>query len=287
MALDFFQTYFVNSILQNGWFNPINTIVYSILLIIAVVLVYKLLKKMNIKIDKYFFYAIVPFVFWASSTRVLHDAARAGRLLPELNTFYSSLVFPTPGSYFITFAFAFVTLLVGLGLQKTIKTAYWKVMFVVGTGATLLNLFWLPYDNLYGAGLILGLTAVWIVIFFLASKSFQFSSLKKFVEKHNIANLFSKENQGILAAHMLDASATFISIAYFGYFEQHVLPRAIFPFLGPGSMFLLKLVVLIPVLWIIDNYAEKDEFRTLLKIVVLILGLAPGLRDVIRLGAGV
>ncbi|MCX6815197.1 MAG: DUF63 family protein [Candidatus Aenigmarchaeota archaeon] len=36
-----------------------------------------------------------------------------------------------------------------------------------------------------------------------------------------------------------------------------------------------------------DKYAEEGDFRNFLKIVILILGLAPGLRDAIRLGAWV
>jgi uncharacterized membrane protein len=39
------------------------------------------------------------------------------------------------------------------------------------------------------------------------------------------------------------------------------------------------------VLWIIDRYGEKGSFNNFLKVVVLILGLAPGLRDTIRLMA--
>ena len=50
---------------------------------------------------------------------------------------------------------------------------------------------------------------------------------------------------------------------------------------------LLKLVVLLPVLYIVDRYTEPGEFRNFLKIVILILGLAPGLRDLIRLVVGV
>ena len=50
-------------------------------------------------------------------------------------------------------------------------------------------------------------------------------------------------------------------------------------------MFLLKIVVVLPALWAIDHYAEDRQFRKFLKIVVMILGLAPGLRDLVRLVA--
>ena len=44
-------------------------------------------------------------------------------------------------------------------------------------------------------------------------------------------------------------------------------------------------VVVLPVLWAIDRYGEPGSFNNFLKIVVLILGLAPGIRDVVRLMA--
>ena len=73
----------------------------------------------------------------------------------------------------------------------------------------------------------------------------------------------------------------------FGYVEQHVLPRALFPILGFETMFLLKVAVVLPVIWLIDRYTDDMDFRNFLKIVVFILGFAPGLRDLLRLIAGV
>ena len=52
-------------------------------------------------------------------------------------------------------------------------------------------------------------------------------------------------------------------------------------------MFPLKIIVVWPVLLLIDKYVEDEEFRTWLKIAVLILGLALGTRDTLKLGMGV
>ncbi|MCK4531636.1 MAG: DUF63 family protein, partial [Candidatus Aenigmarchaeota archaeon] len=65
--MDFLYEYFLKPILSNGWFNPVNSITYGIILVIGVYLVFKLLKKMNIHIDRYFLYAILPFILWGSS----------------------------------------------------------------------------------------------------------------------------------------------------------------------------------------------------------------------------
>jgi uncharacterized membrane protein len=97
---------------------------------------------------------------------------------------------------------------------------------------------------------------------------------------------------------MFDAAATWTALSFFGYAEQHVLPRLLIGIMGPAAMFALKIVVVIPVLYIIDRYTEREgkspnkyskakytDFTNFLKIVILILGLAPALRDMIRLMA--
>ncbi|UCD07676.1 MAG: DUF63 family protein [Candidatus Aenigmatarchaeota archaeon] len=277
---DVIQEYFINPILQNGWYNPVNTIVYSILLVIGVYLVYRMLKRMDVHIDSRFFLAILPFILWGSTTRVLHDAAYAGILSPELNAFYGSPIFPTPGSYIITFALALFVLLVSLLVQRLAKFPYWKTMLVIGIVLCIINFLILPIFYLFPIALIIKVTGLWAAVFFIPRKF-----MARYVPSFN--KLFSIENTGILVAHFLDATATVTALTLFGYLEQHVVPRLFFPIMGPFAMFFLKVVVVLPVLWIVDRYAEEGDFKNFLKIVILILGLAPGLRDMIRLGVGV
>jgi uncharacterized membrane protein len=315
---DFFTEYFLNPILVNGWFNPVNTLLWGVILVVAAFLVYtRLLRKMKVTVDKYFAIAILPFVFWASSTRVLRDLfyglarqASAGdpRFLsdiayqtglvqqqafsyisgfipiPPIAGLFSWIVtfFPTPGSYVFTFLFALACLLLGLGIQKYWKgnkIPYWKTMFVIGFVFCALNVLMMPMANPWGLGMILGITACFAAVFFGLT----------FLQERKLLRLgvFSRVNSSILSGHMLDSSATFVSVAFFGYVEQHPVPRLFIESAGPWTFFALKLIVLLPSLYIIDKYAEDREFRNFLKIVILILGLAPGLRDAIRLAAGV
>ncbi len=281
--MSFLEDYFLNPILANGWFNPINTLVYSIILIIAVYYVYKLLKRMDIKIDTNFTISILPFIVWASSTRVLHDAAVSSALPPAINDFYSLPVFPTPGSYFITFTLALMTLLISLAFQKYKDIPYYKTMTSLGVIFCIINFILLPLPNPYPFLLIFGITAAWALLF----------SAPQLIPgiPGKVRKLFSWENDFILSAHFLDATATVVSLTLFGYVEQHVVPRLFFPYMGPYAMFFLKAIVVIPVLWVLDHHKAEDphsaEFIHFLKIVVLILGLAPGLRDTLRLMAGV
>ncbi len=280
---DFINEYFLAPILQNGWYNPINTIVYSLLLIAGVYLVYRMLKRLDVHIDRYFFLAILPFIMWGSSTRVLHDAAYAGALSPGLNIFYNSPIFPTPGSYIITFALALAVLLISLLIQRFSRFQYWKPMFVMGVVLVAINFLILPIVNPFPIYFILGITLIWGAAFFVPRYVFARKPLSKYMP--SFGKLLSAENAGILTAHFLDATATVTALSLFGYLEQHVVPRLFFPLMGPAAMFFLKIAVVLPVLWIVDRYAEDGDFKNFLKIVILILGLAPGLRDMIRLGA--
>ena len=46
-------------------------------------------------------------------------------------------------------------------------------------------------------------------------------------------------------------------------------------------MFALKIAVILPVLMIIDRYSDDRFFTNFLKIIILILGLALGIRDIL------
>ena len=279
----FLQEYFIDPILANGWFNPVNTMVYSIILIAAVLLVRRMLGRMGVRIDDRFWLAVMPFIIWAGATRVLHDAAFAGKLSPALNSFFSSNIFPTPGSYVITFSLALAVLIVSLAAQRWGGIPYWKLMLTIGTALALFQLSMVPVANLFPLWLIGGISLLWAGLFF--SWRPLLARMGGIPISNYYHRLLSKENLAILSAHFLDATATVVALAMFGYLEQHVVPRMLFPLMGPYAMFLLKIVVVPPALWVIDKYAEDRQFRKFLKIVVFILGLAPGVRNLIRLVA--
>jgi uncharacterized membrane protein len=93
--------------------------------------------------------------------------------------------------------------------------------------------------------------------------------------------------------HFLDASATFIAIDYYGYVEKHVLPVFLIDiFQTAAVMYLLKAIIIVLVVYFIDILYKKDFMENptltgLVKVAILVLGLGPGLRDILRLGIGV
>ncbi|MBI4173772.1 MAG: DUF63 family protein [Candidatus Aenigmarchaeota archaeon] len=322
-----FNELFIEPLLKNGFFNPVNTGIFAVILIAAVYLVYRMLGRLQISVNQHFFIALLPFILWAPVTRVLRDfaVAEGAKMAAAIGTqgwfatdlFYQFqyirmaarqhiasmvpvdalagglsaviTVFPTPFSYIITFAFALATLLLALVLQAAgrrvgIRLEYWKTMAAAGFAALLLNMYLLPLPYLERllpiAFLTLLATGVTYGLLQMAPRLSARISTKGF---------FTVPNAGIILAHFLDASATYIAITQFGYGEQHFLPRFFFESLGVWSFFLLKPLVIVPILWYLDKDAKEQDkaFIAFLKIAIFILGIAPGLRDSLRLAAGV
>jgi uncharacterized membrane protein len=97
-------------------------------------------------------------------------------------------------------------------------------------------------------------------------------------------------------AHFIDASATFISIdqpfgigGQLNYTEKHVIPHILISLFHTAAvMFILKLIIIIFVIYVIDialksELAPNPRLTGLIKLCILVLGLAPGTRDMLRL----
>ncbi|MBI2675115.1 MAG: DUF63 family protein [Candidatus Aenigmarchaeota archaeon] len=331
--MGFLEENFIEPILRGGDFNPVNSVTYAAILIVSVYGVYRLVRKFEIKIDKHFFWAIIPFIVLASSTRVLRDVAyglayKAAEQTGQLSRFLSvsepgfnigllqqkafehlsssplpdfillplSWIVPffaTPGSYLLTFFLALFIFLFSIAAEKAlgkrnIRIPYWKTMLSIGAIAAVISLSVLPYRYPERFFHVTGLTILASVFTyaFLHSLSHYFKKNNRNRLQEAFGILLKKDIQLIMSAHFLDASATFIALKYLGYGEQHPLVEFVTGIFGPESFFLLKAVVVLPILWYIERSDESRDFKGFLKLVILILGLAPGLRDLIRIVVG-
>ena len=96
----------------------------------------------------------------------------------------------------------------------------------------------------------------------------------------------------LYAAHFVDGVATWIGIEYHGYLEKHVVPDWFIAQAGTAAVMLpLKFVVVTIVVWLLARAAEEQPEQRgllyLLTLFLLTLGLAPGIRDILRLALGV
>ena len=87
-----------------------------------------------------------------------------------------------------------------------------------------------------------------------------------------------------MLAHLFDASTTYVAVEYFNYYEQHVLPNALNQLFDTYlTLFPMKIIVIVAVLYIIDQYFDDLTIKNLLKLTVFVLGLAPGLRNILTM----
>lgn len=235
------------------------TLAYAILLIAAAYVIFKILKRMKIRVDERLAVAVSPFVVFGSCLRVIKDAG-----------IVDSYLFQTPGIYVFVFSIFFAVVLFAVALQKRLKIEYYKTVFFLGVMTLPFALAQLDYFNLLGGATIIVLLIPWVALF----------SFVKWQPSNKIVTLL----------HLFDATTTFVSMSFFGYYEQHIVPTFFINLFTPVSFVFLKLVVIVGVLHLIDKLAAEDddkEFAPYLKLVIGILGAATGTRDFITLLAGI
>jgi uncharacterized membrane protein len=92
----------------------------------------------------------------------------------------------------------------------------------------------------------------------------------------------------LIIGQMLDASATGygIDLGPVPYQEVHVVGSALIRWTGTAfSLFPLKLAVVIPAIYVLEMYRREGnrEFANLVLLAMITVGLAPGVRDMVRM----
>ena len=94
-----------------------------------------------------------------------------------------------------------------------------------------------------------------------------------------------------VAGQLLDGLATWIGIDIFGYHEKHVLSAGIINLFDTALTFTAVKFGLGALIWYffaIANFEHRQQhLRLLIGVAMLVVGMAPGLRDVGRLALGV
>ncbi len=117
---------------------------------------------------------------------------------------------------------------------------------------------------------------------------------RKLMSKREVAGIYTAPiNILIVFGQMLDAAATYVGVDRYGYAEKHPVPDFLFQTFGTSAVFIpIKLALACAIVYIMD-ISFKEELKTypilkgLIKIIVIILGLAPGIRDMLRTAMGI
>jgi len=93
-------------------------------------------------------------------------------------------------------------------------------------------------------------------------------------------------------SHFLDGAATARGLEIYGYAEKHALPALLIDSFSPLIMLPLKFIIVTLVIVLLDvvlkdELSSRPQLALGLKYAVVVLGLAPGVRDMLRIALGV
>jgi uncharacterized membrane protein len=263
----FIEQFFINPIDERSGYNIVNTVVYAIIALAALYVIRAVLKSRKIEIDNYFVYTVAAFVLFGSTKRVITDAIDSGAIFsPLVNSLLSYNAFNvTPGIYIFVGGLFLASLAVDYITKK--RAALWIGLALFAIHMLVLLTLWYRFNFFY-----VGIIGVLALIPFVAFYSQFKDRLMPFV-------IFSQA---------LDGAATFTAIDIKGgYFEQHVLSGLLGQNLGYFAFYLFKVALASVFVWLV-NKEKMDNFdKRYLLLIALVFGLAPGLRDLLRVAFGV
>lgn len=275
---EFIYKYYIDPIWDKTGYNTINTITYAIFAILALFLLYRYLKG-KIQWNIQTILNIIPFVLIGSTYRVITDAIDAGKFLPitpihklilDSHIFDYGYFTVTPGIYLMVATILILTIVI---LDKIKKMEH---LGKVGLA------IWIP-----GIVLLLPLMnfAVYAIPVFLMAGGIYLIGSK--VIKLDFLRSF------IAFAQALDGAATFFAIEIFSkitgiiYFEQHVFSAGLGNFLGSFfGFFLIKSALGLGAGYLIQKEEGKEEDKNFITLILIIMGIAPGIRDILRMMIG-
>ncbi|MCK5176262.1 MAG: DUF63 family protein [Candidatus Aenigmarchaeota archaeon] len=268
---DFLNKYFIYPLVHDTGYNIYNTTVWAIIFVLGVFVLMNYFKKQEQKFDFNFIFALLPWILLGTILRVLKDL-----------DVYTTVFLITPLIYVVIFSVCFPALLLSHYFQSKTKIPYWKTWFTLGS---ILALFFFSKIIFFFQN---------PPIFFVWSGILAFFGIVFYALKTITGNkFFSQLNIFVLLSQFTDATSTFIAMTFFDFTEKHVLPRFLINILedigmtigGSGAwiMFPLKLVFVGFALYVIDKEDLGKEESNFLKIMIILLGLAPGIRGLFQL----
>jgi uncharacterized membrane protein len=277
MIREFLYKYYIDPIRYGQAYTLVDTLTYALILIAAVYIVYRGLQRYKIAVDDELVLATMPFVVLGGLLRVVEDT---GMITSDFR-----FLLITPLIFFTVFVVAAVALFAGkLAENAGLVARYSRVYGGVGIVACLLATAALVWFGLSETTIALD---VLVAILALASvSSLALWALLVYGAKWDYAsNILYKL---LIFGHMLDASATSygIDIHPIHYVEQHVVGSNLIEATGTAfSMFLLKIAVLIPAIYILEMYKKEGSpgLWHLILLAMIVVGMAPGIRDMVRM----
>lgn len=267
----FLNKYIINPILYDTGYNLVNTTLWAVVFVSGVFILMNYFQKQKQTIDNKFIFALLPWILLGTILRVLKDL-----------DVYTTILLITPIIYAVIFSVCFPALVLSHYIETKTKIPYWKSWFASGL---VLALFFFSkiiffFENTPIFFTWLGILSFFVAIFWILRLTTQHS-------------FFSKLNIATILAHLTDSTSTFIAMTFFNFTEKHVLARFLIDSMesvgltlnnsGAWIMFPLKLIVVSFALYVIDKEDITKQQKNFLKMIIILLGLAPGIRGLFQL----
>jgi uncharacterized membrane protein len=272
-----FEEFFVAPIIEKTGYNMVNTVVYAAIALGAVWIIFNLFRKLGVKMDGGFFWGVLSFVLFGSAMRVVTDSIDTGvftgvtplhSFILESGIYEYGFLTVSPGIYVIVAGI----LLLCMGVLH--RAGRMELLPYIGLGLFGFHfLLLLPF---------MAHAAYAIPVFLLAG-----------IPTYLIYRKYGKMGAAVVGGHALDGAATFVILDWFSgvggrsYFEQHVVPRAVGDIFDTYfTFFLIKVAISALAVYLVSREKMKEDERIFFLLVVAIVGLAPGIRDVLRMVCG-
>lgn len=257
----FIDKYYINPIIYDTGYSPINTIIWLAIILLSIYLVLKLFSLIDIKIDDSFIIAIAPYIILGSIVRVFEDI---GTIQPPLK--YLLL---TPMVYEMTLLITVFFALLAKGISPRLNISNWQVLFgsmgiilSMSSFAFLFSVRDMVHPEIFL--LILGFGTVLALIIYGMGRFFDIPLVTNWL------------NALIIWAHILN------TLSIYTWLDSIFHNATIFHKEYKWTYFVL------PLLWILDaKFRNKDSLRNILKLSLLFLGLASATRNTLRLVFGI
>jgi len=278
MVLEFIYKYYIDPIRYGQPYNVVDTATYALVLIVAIYILYRWFSRSKtIAIDGRFVLATLPFVVLGGLLRVVQDT---GMITSDLQ-----YLLITPLIYFVLFFFTAGVLVITSSLQKAGLVRdyihFYSGAGIVAAVVTSGVLFSFGIENtVVDPGVlafIIGMAIITSALIYVAMRYlFRWEYAR---DPLYLALIFGQ---------MLDASATSFGIDLhpLEYVEVHVVGSNLIAWTGTAfSMFPLKLLVLFPGIYVLQRFRNEGSpvLWHLIVLAMITVGLAPGVRDMVRM----
>ncbi len=262
------QTAVWNGVAAHTGYNPVNTVVWGVIAVALILLIRREFEKRGIQLNTSTAVNTIPFILLGGVLRFLEDAAVIPGPLRPLAI--------TPIIYFLIAGLWTLTFLlsgkysgrIGLSRDKTLLTSgtvlFSSALIIAAQKA-------LRPDNLEAAAVSILVASALTALYYLATRNTSYGS---------------REYVLVVLSQAFGGAVSMISLSQ-GYSQKQLLTRLSTQIFGQPGVLILKLVLAFVSIHLLENDIEDDRMKAIALIVLYSIGLATGLRVLLRLTAGI